>query len=253
MISLTPARVASSFSRPAVAAALPAARCSFGKMRQGGYMVSSDVVNNAARGGAGAPSGARGTVTAATGGGGAPAGNIVDAITDDHKRLFSYCDQLRGQGLGHDQREHLRHQLVHDLAVHSLSEEEVLYPALKNACGNEMRNHVLDEHTTLKHILMDIDKMDADDPNFNPRLDELVHELRHHVQEEEEKVLPMFASKVPTSDLEHLGDKFERTKGQVPTRPHILAPNKPATGNVVVDRLTAPLDKLRDSAGGREV
>jgi hypothetical protein len=36
-------------------------------------------------------------------------------------------------------------------------------------------------------------------------------------------------------------------------RPHILAPNKPATGNVVVDRLTAPLDKLRDSAGGREV
>jgi hypothetical protein len=31
-------------------------------------------------------------------------------------------------------------------------------------------------------------------------------------------------------------------------RPHTAAPDKPITGNIVMNRLTAPIDKLRDMA-----
>ncbi|KAI8471728.1 MAG: hypothetical protein J3K34DRAFT_467927 [Monoraphidium minutum] len=169
--------------------------------------------------------------------------------------LFCYIDQLQqgSSGLSHDQREHLRHQIVHDLSVHSLSEKEVLYPALKSAFGKDLRDHVLDEHTSLKVILTDIDKMGADDPAFQPRLKELNHELCHHVREEEENVLPKLAARLARDELSALGDKFEKTKGHVPTRPHTMAPDKPVTGNVVADRVTAPLDKMRDAAAGRDV
>jgi hypothetical protein len=33
--------------------------------------------------------------------------------------------------------------------------------------------------------------------------------------------------------------------------PHTIAPDKPITGNVVMNRLTAPIDKLRDAVSGR--
>ena len=32
-----------------------------------------------------------------------------------------------------------------------------------------------------------------------------------------------------------------------------MAPDKPATGNVIADRMTAPIDKMRDRAAGRDV
>lgn len=35
--------------------------------------------------------------------------------------------------------------------------------------------------------------------------------------------------------------------------PHTMAPDKPVTGNVLADRMTAPLDKVRDRVAGREV
>lgn len=66
-----------------------------------------------------------------------PPVDIGDRIKADHARLFSYYDQL--QGAPPDEAERLRHRIVHDLAVHSLSEEEVLYPALKKAFGSELR------------------------------------------------------------------------------------------------------------------
>ncbi|GBF97560.1 hypothetical protein Rsub_10161 [Raphidocelis subcapitata] len=209
----------------------------------------------ATAGGAGAGvGGASGGAAAGPPAGAAP--GIVRAIEADHRRLFSYCEQLRGAALSGDEAERVRHKLVHDLSVHSLSEEEVLYPALKNAFGKDIRragDHVLDEHTSLKKILLDIDRMSATDPGFQPRLEQLYQELKHHVKEEEENVLPAFSSRVTPADLEELGERFERTKGKAPTRPHTMAPDKPRTGNVIADRVTAPLDKARDALSGRDV
>jgi hypothetical protein len=31
-------------------------------------------------------------------------------------------------------------------------------------------------------------------------------------------------------------------------RPHTAAPDKPITGNIIMNRLTAPIDKMRDAA-----
>lgn len=51
--------------------------------------------------------------------------------------------------------------------VHSLAEEEVLYPEFKNLMGSKCRDHALSEHKTLKNLLMDLDSMTIDSPGFN--------------------------------------------------------------------------------------
>jgi hemerythrin superfamily protein len=57
--------------------------------------------------------------------------------------------------------------LIHDLVVHSLAEEEVLYPEFKNMMGSKCRDHALSEHKTLKNLLMDLDAMTISTPGFN--------------------------------------------------------------------------------------
>lgn len=58
-------------------------------------------------------------------------------------------------------------QLIHDLVVHSLAEEEVLYPEFKNQIGTRCRDHALSEHKTLKDLLCDLDSMTISSPGFN--------------------------------------------------------------------------------------
>lgn len=60
--------------------------------------------------------------------------------------------------------------------------------------------------------------MTAADAAFAPRVAELRRELEHHVKEEEETVLPRFAAAVDAAELSRLGERFEATKGRVPTR-----------------------------------
>eukprot|EP00882_Tetradesmus_deserticola_P020208 GHRQ01021787.1.p3 GENE.GHRQ01021787.1~~GHRQ01021787.1.p3 ORF type:complete len:147 (-),score=71.17 GHRQ01021787.1:860-1300(-) len=112
----------------------------------------------------------------------------------------------------------------------------------------QCRDHALSEHKTLKDILSDIDAMTVSSPGFNDKLKMLMVALEHHIKEEEDEMLVEFAGLVQRDDLADLADKFQKSKLRVPTRPHAWAPDKPRTGNVVTNTLTAPLDKLRDAA-----
>lgn len=66
-------------------------------------------------------------------------------------------------------------------------------------------------------------------------------------------MLPGLASRLDVDERHILGERFAAVAGRVPTRPHTMAPDKPGTGNVIVDRLTAPIDRIRDRLAGRDV
>eukprot|EP00775_Hariotina_reticulata_P013511 gene13511-13636_t len=72
--------------------------------------------------------------------------------------------------------------------------------------------------------------------------------LEHHINEEENEMMPEFASLVDRHKLASLAEKFHSAKKRAPTRPHPGAPDKPVTGNIIGNTLTAPVDKLRDMA-----
>lgn len=60
--------------------------------------------------------------------------------------------------------------------VHSLAEEEVLYPEFKNMMGSKCRDHALSEHMTLKNLLMDLDAMTIKSPGFKVGRVNCVHD-----------------------------------------------------------------------------
>ncbi|KAF6261271.1 hypothetical protein COO60DRAFT_1699953 [Scenedesmus sp. NREL 46B-D3] len=172
--------------------------------------------------------------------------NILADIKRDHAQFFSLYRQYK-ETSADEEKQTLVWQLIHDLTVHSLAEEEVLYPEMTKHMGTKCRDHALSEHKTLKDILSDIDAMTVASPGFNDKLKMLMVALEHHIKEEEDEMLVEFARLVGRDDLAQLAGKFQKAKLHVPTRPHAWAPDKPSTGNIITNTLTAPLDKLRDA------
>eukprot|EP00879_Flechtneria_rotunda_P002297 GHRR01002490.1.p1 GENE.GHRR01002490.1~~GHRR01002490.1.p1 ORF type:complete len:242 (+),score=72.81 GHRR01002490.1:133-858(+) len=177
--------------------------------------------------------------------------NVIEDIKRDHATFFSLHRQIKEPGTNEEQKQQLVWQLIHDLVLHSIAEEEVLYPEFKNKMGTRARDHALSEHKTLKNLLSDLDSMKVTSPGFNDKIEVLMHALEHHIREEEDEMLVDYAKQVDQEQLEKMAKQFATAKQFAPTRPHANAPDKPITGNLVGNTLTAPLDWVRDWVSGR--
>jgi hemerythrin-like domain-containing protein len=78
-----------------------------------------------------------------------------------------------------------------DLKAHSTLEEEVFYPAVREAIGDEdMMNEASVEHETAKMLIEQLENMQEDDPNYNATFKVLGEYVRHHIREEEGGMFP---------------------------------------------------------------
>jgi len=187
-----------------------------------------------------------------------PAGAVEPfdvAIKRDHEGIKQTFDRFFNESAPVEERQRAGWQIIRDLCIHSLAEEEAVYPAFRNHLGAGARDHALDEHTTLKQLLITLDgmKLQQSDGTINQeyvqKMRETLHDLEHHIQEEEQKFVPQTIEKMSPEDIKAVSRNFSSAKLHEPTRPHTMAPDKPATGNVVMNMATATLDKLRDIVG----
>src|SRR5206468_3067390 len=96
-----------------------------------------------------------------------------------------------------------------DLKVHTTLEEELFYPAAREAIDDEdILNEAQVEHETAKMLIEQLENMGADDPNFHATFTVLGEYVLHHVKEEEGE---MFAQvKKADLDLEELGARMRQ-------------------------------------------
>lgn len=89
--------------------------------------------------------------------------------------------------------------------------------------------------------------MNAQDPNFVPKLKELWVVLAKHIKEEEEHDLPALEEALYSADKESesMARSFSRTKAFVPSRSHPSAGEHPPF-ETAMGLLTAPLDRVAD-------
>jgi hypothetical protein len=86
----------------------------------------------------------------------------------------------------------VRHQLAlkicQDISVHAQIEEEIFYPAVREAIGEELIDHAEEEHAQAKEKIAQIQGMSADDDQLDASVKELATLIDEHVLEEREKV-----------------------------------------------------------------
>ena len=146
----------------------------------------------------------------------AKAPNAIDLLKEDHdkvKEAFKEFEKLDRSDV--ETCSELVESVCADLRVHTMLEEEIVYPALRKAIGDEdLMNEAAVEHETAKTLIDQLENMEADDPNYYATFTVLGEYVMHHVEEEEGEMFPQ-AKKAKGLDLEALGEQLKARKEEL--------------------------------------
>lgn len=148
--------------------------------------------------------------------------NAVALLKADHKKvkeLFSAFEETEETS----ERQQIAEEAIKELRVHSAIEEEIFYPAVRKALGEdgaEIMDESEEEHRVAKTIIEELTEMSADDEHFEAKFVVLAENVRHHIKEEEKE---MFSeAREADVDLDSLGEKMFARKEELMSDEHEL-------------------------------
>lgn len=105
------------------------------------------------------------------------------------------------------------------------------WPAVRehHAAGNTLADEAIGQEQQAKHVLAELDKLEADDARFETLLGTFIRAAWDHIEFEETQVWPGLHGVLPAKTAGELGRKITDGK-TAPTRPH-PSPTRHATGN----------------------
>jgi hemerythrin superfamily protein len=109
----------------------------------------------------------------------------------------------------------LLNQIRDILMIHTQTEEEVLYPTMRNYVVNQGRLHVDEsyrEHQQIRDILTDLSTMNPISDEFDRKVEELKAKIRHHVSHQEGEMLPALMERMSKEQLLYLGRRIHDRK-----------------------------------------
>ena len=141
-------------------------------------------------------------------------GDAVALLTTDHANvadLFEEYEALVEDGGGDDQKQALAERICAMLTAHSTIEEEIFYPAAREALDeHDLLDEAEVEHATAKDLIEQIQSMDPDDELYDAKVKVLGEYVSHHVQEEEDELFPKCQD--AEMDLDQLGEEISARK-----------------------------------------
>jgi len=118
--------------------------------------------------------------------------DAVDLLDGDHKlvqKLFIQYQTLHEFGAPADDRQKLAERICAALSIHTQIEEEIFYPAVREATGDEaLLDHAEQEHQEAKDLIARIQGMSPTDDEYDGCVQQLAQAIMSHVMEERERV-----------------------------------------------------------------
>ena len=101
-----------------------------------------------------------------------------------------------------------------ELTVHAQVEEEIFYPAVKQALKDkELIPEATVEHATLKELIAQVEDVQPDGEMFDAKIKVLSEYVKHHVKEEETEIFPK--AKATKLDMAELGTQLAGRKQEL--------------------------------------
>lgn len=142
--------------------------------------------------------------------------DALDLLKADHaevKKLFRQFEKFKKEG-NLEGMQQVAQAACAALSVHAQIEEEIFYPALREA-GNA--DDALDEadveHSHVKELVAQIKDAEAGDDHFAARFKVLSEYVQHHVEEEESTIFSK--ARKADFDLDALGQQLESRKAEL--------------------------------------
>jgi hemerythrin superfamily protein len=143
---------------------------------------------------------------------------VLQQLKDDHKRVKKAYRDFQKLDSEEDLQacEAIVQQVLQELTVHAALEEEILYPAARDAISDEdLIDEAEVEHESMHIFLNQLRSMGPDDEKFAARFTVLCEYVLHHIKEEEGEIFPQ---------LERARLDWETLAQEMDQRRHELSP-----------------------------
>jgi len=146
--------------------------------------------------------------------------NGIDLLKTDHEKVKGILNQLsESTDRALKKRAELLDKLELEISIHTQLEEQILYPAFKEAGGkeqDEMYYEAKEEHRTVDSLVLpDLKSTDPSTPEFAGRVKVVKELLEHHIEEEETEMFPQAKKLLGNAKLEELGKEMEVMKASL--------------------------------------
>lgn len=129
-------------------------------------------------------------------------------LKQDHRKVEQLFDQFES-ATTKAQKKKIVEQTLTELKVHAAIEVEIFYAAV----GKEVMNEADEEHHFAKLLIAELEAMTGSESHYDAKFQVLAENIRHHVKEEENEMLPKARSvKV---DFEALAEKMKVRKAKL--------------------------------------
>jgi hemerythrin superfamily protein len=148
----------------------------------------------------------------------------MDALTlleQDHQKVKKIMGELeKTTERGTKTREELLTKLVQELTVHEKIEEQIFYPAVKDAAKTKKLEEIVtesfEEHHFVNVVIAEIKETPYDAEEWAAKFKVMMENIEHHAFEEEEgEMFPKVRKLFSKAELEDLGAQMEDLKMQL--------------------------------------
>jgi hemerythrin-like domain-containing protein len=143
--------------------------------------------------------------------------DAIKILKEDHKKVKTLFDEFEKTKNTSSQRRIAKTALT-ELKIHSIIEEEIFYPTVRAAVGDDTMNEAEEEHHVAKVLIAELDAMDGgslsgEEDHFPAKFTVLAESVRHHIKEEESEMLPK--ARKAEVDMDALGRQMLARKEEL--------------------------------------
>jgi hemerythrin superfamily protein len=146
----------------------------------------------------------------------AAATDAVDLLTKQHREVEAMFEQFENMtDRAKVSKKKLADQICNALIMHTTIEEEIFYPATREASEEteDMVDEAVVEHGSAKDLIAQIQEMDPGDDLYDAKVKVLGELVQHHVDEEEEEMFPK--ARELKLDLAQLGAEMQARQKEI--------------------------------------
>jgi hemerythrin superfamily protein len=140
--------------------------------------------------------------------------DAIDLLKADHRAVEQLFEKFE-KAKGGRPKQAIAEQICLELIVHTQIEEEVFYPAVKDAVDEEIYTEAHVEHDGAKVLIAQILRGDPEAEFYDASVKVLSEMIKHHVHEEEMRDGMFAQARKGDLDLEALGAQLKQRKADL--------------------------------------
>jgi hemerythrin-like domain-containing protein len=146
--------------------------------------------------------------------------NAIELLKADHETVRKLLNEIsETTERAEKTRGELLERIASELSVHTRIEEEIFYPAFRDAGEKEesvMVYEAREEHRAVDELVLpDLEKTEVGSMEFSGRVKVLKELIEHHADEEEEEMFPKAEQLLSEAELEELGQRMQARKKEL--------------------------------------